>query len=67
MNNLIEDRRHESVRDELEAKLTAFMDQWNDDFKSAPEYHPWFEKRQVLRNVFGELGDPLKEPDWSLM
>ena len=67
MNNLVEDRGHESVRDEMESTLRAFMDRWNDELKPAPEYHSWFENRRVVRNVFGELDDPLKEPDWSFL
>ena len=67
MNNLVEDHEYKSVRDELESALSAFMDRWTDEFRSASEYHSWFENRQVVRNAFGELSDPLKKPDWSLL
>jgi len=66
MHNLFDTRS--AVREQMESTLLSFMDRWNDELKPAPEYRHWFdEHRQVVGNVFGALGDPLKAPDWSML
>jgi arylsulfatase A-like enzyme len=67
MCNLVDDNAYGPVKSELEARMADFVAQWNDEFMPAPDYRRWFENRHVLRNCFGELGDPLKDPDWSLL
>ena len=66
VHNLVD--THSAVREEMESTLLSFMDRWNDQLKPAPEYQQWFDKdRQIVRNVFGALGDPLKPPDFSML
>ena len=65
LSNLIDSEDHRPVVVRMAATLERFMREWNDDMKPATEYLNWFEGRRVVRNTFGPLGDPLKEPDWS--
>ena len=50
----------------LAATLERFMREWNDTMQPAPGYLNWFQGRH-MGNTFGALGDPLAEPDWSLL
>ena len=67
LRNLIDSEEHRPVVARLAATLDRFMREWNDAMKPATEYLNWFEGRRIVRNTFGPLGDPLKEPDWSLL
>lgn len=43
------------------------MREWNDTMQPATEYLNWFDGRRIVHKTFGPLGDPLSEPDWSLL
>ena len=58
---------HRRVVARMEATLGRFMSEWHDAMQPATEYLNWFDGRRIMRNTFGPLGDPLAEPDWSLL
>ena len=58
---------HRPVVARMAATLDRFMREWNDAMKPATDYLNWFEERRIVRNTFGPLGDPFKEPDWSML
>ena len=67
LRDLVVSEDHRAVVARMEATLERFMSEWNDAMKPATEYLNWFEGRRIVRNTFGPLGDPLAEPDWSLL
>ena len=58
---------HRPVAARMEATLERFMSEWHDAMQPATEYLNWFEGRRIVRNTFGPLGDPLADPDGSLL
>jgi len=67
LRNLVNSEEHRPVVARLAATLERFVRAWNDTMQPATEYLNWFEGRRIVRNTFGALGDPLAEPDWSLL
>ena len=67
LRDLIASEDHRPVVARMAATLERFMREWNDEMKPATEYLNWFEGRRIARNTYGPLGDPFKEPDWSLL
>ena len=56
------------VQAELETQPEAFLALRNDSFRPSGEGPDWFDyQRRLLRNMYGPLGDPEDEPDWSLL
>jgi len=68
MENLIDTKGAVSIQQELEQKLTKLMRARQDELKPCPDYGNWFDSyRRVIRNAYGELGDPERTPDWSML
>lgn len=68
LNNLAGQQAVAGVQAELEAQLDTFLALRNDSFRPCQEYSDWFDsQRRVVRNMYGPLGDPEDEPDWSLL
>ena len=67
VRDLVASAHHRPVVARLEATLERFMSKYNDPMQTATEYLTWFDGRRIMRNTFGPLGDPLAEPDWSLL
>ena len=52
----------------LERRRGEFMTERGDRLGPCTEFENWFdEKRYIVRNAYGPLGDPCAEPDWSLL
>lgn len=69
LRNLVDSEEHRPVVARLAATLTLvrFMREWNDTMQPATECLNWLDGRRIVRNTFGALGDPLAEPDRSLL
>ena len=67
LRDLVASADHRPVVVRMEATLECFMSEWRDAMQPATEYLHWFDGRRIVRNTFGPLGDPLAEPDWSLL
>ena len=67
LRDLVASADHRPVVARMEATLERFMSEWHDAMQPATEYLNWFDGRRIMRNAFGPLGDPLAEPDWSLL
>lgn len=64
--NLVE--QDHGLAAECERKLQALMDERNDSLRPGSSFADWLDdQRRVVRNVYGPLGDPEAEPDWSLL
>ena len=68
MANLADDASSADIREKMEARLEEFMTERGDRLVPCTEFEDWFdEKRYIVRNAYGPLGDPCSEPDWSLL
>lgn len=68
MRNLAEETSSRGVREELENWLEALLAERKDALVPCSSYRDWFDsQRRVVRNAYGPLGDPEREPDWSLL
>ena len=68
MKNLADETSSRGVREELEGRLEALLAERKDALVPCSSYRDWFDsQRRVVRNAYGPLGDPEKEPDWSLL
>ena len=57
-----------ALREQIERKLEELMTRRRDELVPCTSYGNWFDSyRRVVRNVYGPLGDPEDEPDWSLL
>ncbi len=68
MNNLAESAAHQSLRSRLEGRMTALQARRGDALVPCTDWKHWLDnQRRVVRNAYGDLGDPEKSPDWSLL
>lgn len=68
MHNLAGRQEARVLQETMELKLQELMDKRRDALIPCTSYSDWFDnQRRVIRNVYGTLGDPEGEPDWSLL
>ncbi|MCE5327046.1 MAG: sulfatase [Planctomycetaceae bacterium] len=68
MNNLADAPAARDLRRDLESQLQRLLAQRGDTFAPCTEYADWFDaQRRIVRNAFGALGNPDKEPDLTLL
>jgi arylsulfatase A-like enzyme len=67
-NNLIESDDHHTLATECEARLQQLMVKRKDTLCPGSFFRDWLDKeRRVVRNANGPLGNPEREPDFSLL
>ena len=67
MTNLAGDPAHDVLRVSARQLLAKLQAARGDTLQPCMQYADWFDaQRRVVRNAFGDLGDPEAEPDWSL-
>lgn len=68
LHNEVNNPQLSDKKKSLEKQLEKFLVERGDAFQTGYSYRSWFDpQRRVCRNGFGFLGDPEKEPDWSLL
>lgn len=68
LDNLVSKPGSRELLEEMRGRLSRLMTEVNDTLRPSSEYADWFDHdRRVIRNAYGVLGDPEKEPDWSLL
>jgi len=68
MDNLAGKQEKRGLQEKMEQKLRELMNQRGDTMVPCTSYSNWFDnQRRVVSNVYGPLGDPEDEPDWSLL
>ncbi len=68
MNKLADGAEHAELRARLEARMAALQARRGDSLVACTDWKNWLDnQRRVVRNAYGELGDPEKMPDWSLL
>ncbi len=67
-NNLAGAPESADLEHDLAARLDALMRKRHDRLVPCTSYADWFdEQRRVVKNVFGPMGNPENQPDWSLL
>ena len=68
MDNLAGRPEHREIEEAMAAWLDALMAARGDALVPCTSYASWLDaQRRIIRNAFGPLGDPEREPDWSLL
>jgi arylsulfatase A-like enzyme len=68
MDNLADRQETRDLQATMEQKLRELMHKRGDTLIPCTNYSNWFDnQRRIIRNVYGSLGDPEDEPDWSLL
>ena len=67
-DNLIESEGYQELVMDCEKRLQELMAKRNDALHPGSFYRDWLDdERRVVRNAHGPLGDPEREPDFSLL
>ncbi|MBD3184476.1 sulfatase-like hydrolase/transferase [Candidatus Poribacteria bacterium] len=68
MENLAGILKHRELEKQMESQLQELMTRRNESMIPCTDYGIWYDnQRRIIRNVYGELGDPEQPPDWSLL
>jgi arylsulfatase A-like enzyme len=68
MHNLTGEPASEDIERDLARQLRSFMEARGDSLAPCTDSADWFdEQRRIVRNAYGPLGDPERQPDWSLL
>ena len=67
-DNLAGHAEHSGLEAEMEARLADLMAARGDELAPCTSYANWFDsQRRIVRNAYGPMPDPEREPDWSLL
>lgn len=68
MNNLASQQETTELQRAMEQRLGQLMKKRHDQLVPCTWYADWFDnQRRIIRHVYGPLGHPEAEPDWSLL